>query len=237
MFKEYKTGVYHTWLEIVEAIHNLLGPQYKGFRTLSEALYSDRQILDHISSFLLLFKLIKTLLQVTLLLMTLNKIIFCDHYETMQRTSQRLNYNSQALIKEKQTLQNQLRKLEEKLASLSIQAPLATLQFLPAPPTVQQPPQLLPASLPQHQYPLFISPQVQCHQKDPGQSSIRYEQSTTTTMQHQPQAVTPPQLQASTSSIQPQSNIFQILPPADIVTALQAQASLISAQGIRKQVF
>lgn len=52
----------------------------------------------------------------------------------MERTVQRFNYNSQALIKEKQTLSHQISKFEEKLASLSIQTPPATPQLL-TPPT------------------------------------------------------------------------------------------------------
>lgn len=46
----------------------------------------------------------------------------------------------------------------------------------------------------------------------------------------------PESIEASTSSAQPQTNIFQIL-PVDIIAALQAQASPISAQGIAEQVF
>lgn len=57
-----KTGVFHTWLELVDSIQGIIGPQFKGFNDHSEALDTARDFLALISLFLFPSELLENLL-------------------------------------------------------------------------------------------------------------------------------------------------------------------------------
>jgi deoxyuridine 5'-triphosphate nucleotidohydrolase len=100
VYKGKTPGVYNTWPEVVNAIKGHKNPLYKGFHELSEALDSARGYFGPNIYLSRGVRLAEQAPSVRIARDTTQKIIFCDHCETMTTQFKRLNQKKQKLEKE-----------------------------------------------------------------------------------------------------------------------------------------